>query len=71
MNTVTLYFIDRLIELGSYFTDDQMSDDDGKNPIAVRIEQSELKKIINKKTYAANKEISQLSSYIMDKIEDA
>lgn len=47
-----------------------MSDGDGKNPIAIQIEQSELKKIINKKTYAANKEISKLSSYIMDKLED-
>jgi hypothetical protein len=47
-----------------------MSDADGKNPIAIRIEQNELKKIINKKTFATNKEISQLSSHIMDKLEE-
>ena len=68
MNLVTLYLIDRIIDLGSYFVDEVMSD--SANLFIELIKKSDLKRKIEIKSFSNNMEISKSSSVILEKLEN-
>ena len=66
LNLVTLYLIDKIIDLGDYFKEGEMTD--GRNVFIEKIEDLDIKRAVDVKSYSQNNEISKLSLDIIDKI---